>query len=102
MRDPGHGRPYWSVARRCTGVCPIAPTELSKGLLALAFGSDMRMGVVSQHIRRFVRLIRFFIAHRGSVDRKAEYRAVVEEFARRIPEHAKDLCQFDRLVFVEA
>lgn len=86
----------WNRRQAPLNALPGAPAEfvrftqaeLSRGFLALAFGSDMRMGDKSQRIRRFVRPIRFFIAHRGSVDRKAEHRAVVEEFVRRVPQLA--------------
>lgn len=59
--------------------------ELMRGFLALAFGSDLRIGARPRGIRRFSRPIRARVISAGSVDRSAAMRAVVEEYARKVP-----------------
>jgi hypothetical protein len=60
-------------------------TELSRGFLALAFGSDLRIGARSLGIRRFDYPIRARVIAGGSVDRSAAMRLVIEEYARAVP-----------------
>lgn len=59
--------------------------ELMRGFLALAFGSDLRIGARPRGIRRFDRPIRARVISSGSVERSAAMRAVVEEYARKVP-----------------
>ncbi len=59
--------------------------ELERGFLALAFGSDLRIGAKPRGVRRYDHPIRADIISRGSVDRKATMQRVVEEYARKIP-----------------
>jgi hypothetical protein len=59
--------------------------ELSRGFLALAFGSDLRIGARSLGIRRFDYPIRARVIAGGSVDRSAAMRRVIEEYARAVP-----------------
>lgn len=59
--------------------------ELTRGFLALAFGSDLRIGAAPVGIRRFDRPINLQIIPGGSVDRTAAMRRIVEEYASRVP-----------------
>jgi len=63
----------------------FSTAELSRGFLALAFGSDLRIGAAPVGIRRFDRPISLQIIPGGSVDRAAAMRGIVEEYARRVP-----------------
>src|SRR5689334_16328098 len=45
--------------------------ELTRGFLALAFGSDLRLGVRPKGVRRFDRNVTAFVSSDASVDRKA-------------------------------
>ena len=75
------------------GSLPGAPTqytvfstaELIRGFLALAFGSDLRVGVAPRGIRRFDHPIRAAVIAGGSVDRTAAMRRVLEEYAQTVP-----------------
>ena len=75
------------------GAMPGAPpqytsfstAELMRGFLALAFGSDLRVGAVPRGIRRFDRPIRAAVIARGSVDRSAAMRRVLGDFAAQVP-----------------
>ncbi len=59
--------------------------ELSRGFLALSFGSDLRIGARPRGIRRFDHPIRAAVIAGGSVDRTAAMRRVLEEYAQKIP-----------------
>jgi hypothetical protein len=59
--------------------------ELSRGFLALAFGSDLRIGARPLGIRRFDHAIRARIIGGGTVDRSAAMLRVIEDYARQVP-----------------
>ncbi|MBI4366973.1 MAG: DUF2927 domain-containing protein, partial [Deltaproteobacteria bacterium] len=59
--------------------------EIERGFIALAFGSDLRIGAVPRGIRRFDHPIRIAIVAAGSVDRGAAMTRVIEEYARTVP-----------------
>jgi hypothetical protein len=59
--------------------------ELMRGFMALAFGSDLRVGARPRGIRRFDHPIRAQIIPGGSVDRTAAMQAVIENYARAVP-----------------
>jgi hypothetical protein len=59
--------------------------ELERGFMALAFGSDLRIGARPRGIRRFDHPIRAVVMGGGSVDRSARMREVVAEYASTIP-----------------
>src|ERR1017187_3616782 len=58
--------------------------ELERGFLALAFGSDLRVGARPRGIRRFDHPIRAIVVAGGSVDRSAAMARVIDEYARKI------------------
>lgn len=59
--------------------------ELERGFMALAFGSDLRIGARPRGIRRFDHPIRAVVISGGSVDRTARMRDVIAEYARTVP-----------------
>ncbi len=59
--------------------------ELRHGFLALAFGSDLRIGARPRGIRRFDHPIRVAVIPGGSVDRTAAMMHIVEEYGNKIP-----------------
>lgn len=59
--------------------------ELERGFLALAFGSDLRIGARPRGIRRFDHPIRASVMSNGSVNRVAEMQRIIEEYARKVP-----------------
>ncbi len=59
--------------------------ELERGFMALAFGSDLRVGARPRGIRRFDRPIVARVVASGSVDRSAAMARIVEEYAAKIP-----------------
>jgi hypothetical protein len=59
--------------------------ELTRGFMALAFGSDLRIGVKPRGIRRFDREIRAFVDSEGSIDRKAAMEQIIAEYAAKVP-----------------
>ena len=59
--------------------------ELERGFMALAFGSDLRIGARPRGIRRFDRPIRAEILPGGSVDRVAAMRGVLNDYAHQVP-----------------
>jgi hypothetical protein len=59
--------------------------ELERGFMALAFGSDLRIGARPRGIRRFDHPIRAVVIPGGSVDRSARMRDVIAEYARTVP-----------------
>ena len=63
----------------------FSASELERGFMALAFGSDLRIGARPRGIRRFNHPIRAEIVTGGSVDRAAAMRGVLEDYARQVP-----------------
>jgi hypothetical protein len=61
-------------------------SELSRGFMALAFGSDLRIGARPRGIRRFDHPIRARVIGGGSIDRKAAVEGIVREYARTVPD----------------
>lgn len=59
--------------------------ELTRGFLALAFGSDLRIGAKPSGIRKFDHPVRVQIFPGGSVDRAAAMRRIVDDYARAVP-----------------
>jgi hypothetical protein len=59
--------------------------ELQRGFLALAFGSDLRIGAAPRGIRRFDHPIRVAVVGGGSVDRSEAMGRVIDEYARKVP-----------------
>ncbi len=59
--------------------------ELTRGFMALAFGSDLRIGARPRGIRRFDHPIRAEVIAGGSVDRAAAMTRVLKEYARKVP-----------------
>ncbi|MBV9558067.1 MAG: DUF2927 domain-containing protein [Pseudolabrys sp.] len=60
-------------------------SELTRGFLALAFGSDLRIGAKPKGIRRFDRPIRAVLITGGSVDRSAAMQRVLFEYGEKVP-----------------
>jgi hypothetical protein len=63
----------------------FSTAELERGFLALAFGSDLRIGARPRGIRRFDHPIRAQIIAGGSVDRSAAMARVIAEYATKVP-----------------
>ena len=63
----------------------FSAAELERGFLALAFGSDLRIGARPLGIRRFDQPIRARIIGGGSIDRTIEMARVIQEYAREVP-----------------
>ncbi len=63
----------------------FSAAELQRGFIALAFGSDLRIGAAPRGIRRFDRPIRAQIVAGGSIDRGAAMARIVEDYAAKIP-----------------
>jgi len=59
--------------------------ELMRGFMALAFGSDLRIGATPRGIRRFDHPIQAHVIGGGSVDRTYAMERVLEEYARKVP-----------------
>ena len=59
--------------------------ELERGFLALAFGSDLRIGARPLGIRRFDHPIHVRIFGGGSVDRMITMSRVIADYAREVP-----------------
>ena len=59
--------------------------ELMRGFMALAFGSDLRIGAAPRGIRRFNRPIRAAVIRGGSVDRADAMKRIIEEYADKVP-----------------
>src|SRR6185503_7846397 len=59
--------------------------ELTRGFMALAFGSDLRIGAKPRGIRRFDHPIKARVIGGGSVDRVAAMQHIIEEYARAVP-----------------
>ncbi len=58
---------------------------MTRGFLAVAFGSDLRVGNKPKGIRRFAGQADVLVLDQGSVRRGDAYRAIVREFADKIP-----------------
>ena len=63
----------------------FSSAELTRGFLALAFGSDLRIGAAPRGIRRFNRPIRAAVIRGGSVDRTDAMKRIVKEYAEKVP-----------------
>jgi hypothetical protein len=63
----------------------FSAAELSRGFLALAFGSDLRIGARPTGIRRFDHAIRVRVTGGGAVDRRAAMARVIGDYARAVP-----------------
>jgi hypothetical protein len=59
--------------------------ELMRGFLALAFGSDLRIGARPRGVRRFDHPIKARVLAGGSTDRVAAMQHIIEEYARAVP-----------------
>jgi Protein of unknown function (DUF2927) len=59
--------------------------ELTRGFLALAFGSDLRLGARPKGVRRFDRTITAFVSSDASVDRKAAMERIIAEYGEVTP-----------------
>ena len=59
--------------------------ELSRGFLALAFGSDLRIGARPLGIRRFEHAIQAQVVAGGTIDRSDAMSRVIAEYAREVP-----------------
>lgn len=71
----------------------FSAAELTRGFLALAFGSDLRIGAAPRGIRRFNHPIHARVIGGGSIDRTAAMARIVEEYARRVPSLRLSLVQ---------
>ncbi len=60
--------------------------EIARGFLALAFGSDLRIGVKPRGIRRYDREILAYVDSAGSVDRKVQMERIIAEYAAAVPQ----------------
>ena len=63
----------------------FSTAELRRGFMALAFGSDLRIGAKPRGIRRFDHEIQARVIGGGSVDRVAAVERILEEYARKVP-----------------
>lgn len=63
----------------------FSPAELTRGFMALAFGSDLRIGATPRGIRRFDRPIRVRVFDDGSVDRVPAMTHIIGEYADKVP-----------------
>jgi hypothetical protein len=63
----------------------FSAAELSHGFLALAFGSDLRIGARPTGIRRFDHPITAHVTGGGTVDRRAAMSRVIGDYARAVP-----------------
>ena len=59
--------------------------ELRRGFMALAFGSDLRIGAAPRGIRRFDHPIAAHVIAGGSVSRAPAMTRIIEEYARKVP-----------------
>jgi Protein of unknown function (DUF2927) len=59
--------------------------EISRGFLALAYGSDLRFAGRRRGLHRFTHPVSVRVQGGGSVDRTEAMRRVLEEYARKIP-----------------
>src|SRR5262249_28447231 len=63
----------------------FSASELERGFLALAFGSDLRIGARPLGIRRFDHPIRVRVIASGTVDRNFAISRIIDEYARAVP-----------------
>lgn len=63
----------------------FSAAELSRGFLALAFGSDLRIGARPTGIRRFDHPITARVTGGGAVDRRAAMSRVIGDYTRAVP-----------------
>jgi hypothetical protein len=63
----------------------FSTAELMRGFLALAFGSDLRIGARPRGVRRFDHPIKARVIAGGSIDRVAGMQHIIEEYARAVP-----------------
>ncbi len=63
----------------------FSTAELMRGFLALAFGSDLRIGARPRGIRRFNQPISARVVAGGSVNRIQAMQRVIEEYAAKVP-----------------
>jgi hypothetical protein len=77
--------PHGSIEGAPPQYTHFTAAELTRGFMALAFGSDLRVGAKPRGIRRFDHPIRAHVIPGGSVDRTASMRALIEEYARAVP-----------------
>ncbi len=63
----------------------FSAAELQRGFMALAFGSDLRIGAKPRGIRRFDHPIVARVVASGSVDRSAAMAGIVEDYAGKVP-----------------
>lgn len=59
--------------------------ELMRGFLALAFGSDLRIGAPPRGIRRFDHPIHAAVIPGGSIDRAVAMQRIIDAYAKEIP-----------------
>jgi hypothetical protein len=60
--------------------------ELRRGFVALAFGSDLRLGAKPRGIRRFDNDVHVLITSTGSVDRTAAMAKILAEYGAAVPQ----------------
>jgi hypothetical protein len=63
----------------------FSSAELMRGFLALAFGSDLRIGAKPRGIRRFDQPIKARVITGGSVERVTAMQRVIEQYAHEVP-----------------
>jgi hypothetical protein len=63
----------------------FSTAELTRGFMALAFGSDLRIGAKPRGIRRFDHPIKARVIAGGSVNRVAAMQHIIEDYARAVP-----------------
>ena len=63
----------------------FSTSELMRGFLKLAFGSDLRIGAAPRGIRRFDHPIRAEVISTGSINRSAAMARIIGEYARKVP-----------------
>jgi hypothetical protein len=63
----------------------FSAAELQRGFMALAFGSDLRIGARPRGIRRFDHPIVARVIAGGSVDRSAAMARIIQEYAAKVP-----------------
>lgn len=77
--------PSGAVASAPAQYTRFSAPELTRGFLALAFGSEFLVGQKPKGIRRFDHSITVRVISTGPLDRSAAMTRVLEEYARRVP-----------------
>jgi hypothetical protein len=77
--------PSGAFAKAPAQFTKFTAAELTRGFMALAFGSDLRIGAKPRGIRRFDHPIKARVIAGGSVDRVAAMQHVLEDYARAVP-----------------